>query len=115
MGGKVTIVLLLILGRITKGSMWYKGCSIFEFSTFYRIDIHFVIKIADFGLSEDVYVKNYFRQSGSDKSIKLPVKWMAPESLTDGVFSEKSDVVGILIEYPSQPPHQSQIKTQATG
>ena len=61
---------------------------------FCRIDIHFVIKIADFGLSEDVYAKNYFRQSGSDKSIKLPVKWMAPESLSDGVFSEKSDVVG---------------------
>ena len=53
-----------------------------------------MIKIADFGLSEDVYAKNYFRQSGSDKSIKLPVKWMAPESLSDGVFSEKSDVVG---------------------
>ena len=52
-----------------------------------------MIKIADFGLSEDVYVKNYFRQSGSDKSIKLPVKWMAPESLSDGVFSEKSDMV----------------------
>ena len=62
-----------------------------------RIDIHFVIKIADFGLSEDVYAKNYFRQSGSDKSIKLPVKWMAPESLSDGVFSEKSDVVGFSL------------------
>ena len=60
---------------------------------FLRIDIHFVIKIADFGLSEDIYSKNYFRQSGSDKSVKLPVKWMAPESLSDGVFSEKSDVV----------------------
>ena len=67
-----------------------------------RIDIHFVIKIADFGLSEDVYSKNYFRQSGSDKSVKLPVKWMAPESLSDGVFSEKSDVVGFSLElyYP---------------
>ena len=53
-----------------------------------------MIKIADFGLSEDIYSKNYFRQSGSDKSVKLPVKWMAPESLSDGVFSEKSDVVG---------------------
>ena len=69
----------------------------------HRIDIHFVIKIADFGLSEDIYSKNYFRQSGSDKSVKLPVKWMAPESLTDGVFSEKSDVVsnnGNLHEVP---------------
>ena len=59
----------------------------------FRIDIHFVIKIADFGLSEDMYAKNYFRQSDKDKSTKLPVKWMAPESLTDGLFSEKSDVV----------------------
>ena len=63
----------------------------------YRIDIHFVIKIADFGLSEDVYAKNYFRQTGSDKSTKLPVKWMAPESLTDGIFSEKSDVVSFFL------------------
>ena len=65
-----------------------------------RIDIHFVIKIADFGLSEDVYAKNYFRQTGSDKSTKLPVKWMAPESLTDGIFSEKSDVVGFGMNVP---------------
>ena len=67
------------------------------FSFPFRIDIHFVIKIADFGLSEDVYAKNYFRQTGSDKSTKLPVKWMAPECLTDGIFSEKSDVVGFCL------------------
>ena len=58
-----------------------------------------MIKIGDFGFSEYIYEKNYFRQSGSDKSVKLPVKWMAPESLSDGVFSEKSDVVGINQHY----------------
>lgn len=56
-----------------------------------RIDEDFVIKIADFGLSEDIYLKNYFRQVSS--AVKLPVKWMAPESLHEGVFSVKSDVV----------------------
>jgi len=58
----------------------------------HRLDGHNVIRVSDFGLSEDMYAKNYFRQ---DKfvSVKLPVKWMAPESLNDGLFNEKSDVV----------------------
>ena len=51
-----------------------------------------MIKIADFGLSEDIYSKTYFRQK-SHTSVKLPVKWMALESLQEGVFSEKTDVV----------------------
>ena len=63
-----------------------------------RIDEHFLIKISDFGLSEDVFERNYFRQD-SREAIKLPVKWMAPESLSDGHFSEKSDVVNIDYQY----------------
>ena len=58
-----------------------------------RIDSSLVIKITDFGLAEDVFVKDYFRQGTTDEIVKLPVKWMAPESLSDGHFSEKSDVV----------------------
>lgn len=49
--------------------------------------------MADFGLSVHMDTsKEYFRQN-QDVSIKLPVKWMAPESITDGKFSEKTDVV----------------------
>ena len=60
----------------------------------FRIDENFLIKITDFGLSEDVFERNYFRQeSSTGDGVKLPVKWMAPESLSDGHFSEKSDVV----------------------
>ena len=58
-----------------------------------RIDFHFVIKISDFGLSEDVFQRNYYREGVDGEMAKLPVKWMAPESLSDGHFSEKSDVV----------------------
>ena len=65
--------------------------------TFHRIDEHCVIKIADFGLTEDIYSKTYFRQK-SHSSMKLPVKWMALESLQEGVFSEKTDVVRHLVD-----------------
>ena len=57
-----------------------------------------MIKVADFGLSEDIYCRNYFRQGQvreEGATVKLPVKWMALESLLDGVFSEKTDVVNI--------------------
>ena len=62
-----------------------------------RIDNNFVIKVADFGLSEDIYSRNYFRQVSRDDDVdaqvKLPVRWMALESLNDGIFNEKTDVV----------------------
>ena len=60
-----------------------------------RIDSNFVIKVSDFGLTEDVYAKNYFRQGmlGEGDQVKLPVRWMALESLNNGVFTEKTDVV----------------------
>ena len=72
----------------------YHGYSI-SYPWLYRIDDNFVIKIADFGLSESVYAKSYFRLANHSKA-KLPLKWMAPESLNDGIFTEKTDVVTLL-------------------
>ena len=79
----------------------------FEPLTFYlssfRIDHEGTIKVSDFGLSTGLYEKMYFRQEKTD-SVKLPIKWMAVESIEDGVFSEKSDVVSqsALQFYPSK-------------
>ena len=61
----------------------------------YRLDQNYVIKVADFGLSENTYTTDYFRQKKT-AGIKLPMKWMAYESLTDGIFSEKTDVVSVV-------------------
>jgi len=60
-----------------------------------RLDYEGNIKVSDFGLSEDIYVTGYFRQN-KDDPVKLPFKWMAPESLRDGMFSHKSDVVNFF-------------------
>ena len=62
---------------------------------FCRLDQNYLIKVADFGLSENTYTKDYFRQEQT-AGTKLPIKWMAYESLTDGIFSEKTDVVRSL-------------------
>ena len=48
------------------------------------------VKVADFGLSRDAYITDYYVMSQSNP---LPVKWLAPESLFDKVFSVKTDVV----------------------
>ncbi|KAJ3613607.1 hypothetical protein NHX12_019853 [Muraenolepis orangiensis] len=45
--------------------------------------------VADFGLSKKMYSSDYYRQGSASK---LPVKWMALESLADNVFTCQTDV-----------------------
>ena len=49
------------------------------------------MKVGDFGLAEDMYARGYVREDS--KTVKFPYKWMPPESLEDGLFSQQSDVV----------------------
>ncbi|XP_053328328.1 tyrosine-protein kinase receptor UFO [Spea bombifrons] len=45
--------------------------------------------VADFGLSKKIYNGDYYRQG---RIAKMPVKWIAIESLADRVYTTKSDV-----------------------
>ena len=56
----------------------------------YRLDDEFTVKIADFGLTREVFSKDYYKVKTSNK---LPVKWMALESLHDKISNQKTDVV----------------------
>ncbi|KAL5476074.1 hypothetical protein EMCRGX_G025977 [Ephydatia muelleri] len=59
------------------------------------IDADGVIKVGDFGLSEDVYISGYFRLDKESRGVKLPFKWLAPESIQDGLFNEKTDMLAL--------------------
>jgi len=62
----------------------------------HRMDANGAIKVGDFGFSEDISTSSYYRQKKSDTDVKLPVRWMAPESITVGIFTEKSDIVSAV-------------------
>jgi hypothetical protein len=65
-----------------------------------------IVKIGDFGMSRSLYYTDYYKVSGSTL---LPIRWMAPESISYGEFSEASDVYsfGVLLweifNYGEQP------------
>ena len=47
------------------------------------------VKIADFGLSQDIYSTDYYRLGDS---ALLPIRWMPPEAIVQGKFTLHSDV-----------------------
>lgn len=61
------------------------------------IDENKVCKVADFGFARDIYVENHYTRK--TQGGRFPIKWMAIESLLDGVSTTKSDVwsFGVLI------------------
>ena len=48
-----------------------------------------IAKIADFGMSRDVYRADYYKKEGR---ALLPLKWMPPEAFMEGIFTSKTDV-----------------------
>ncbi|XP_045427956.1 insulin-like growth factor 1 receptor isoform X2 [Pipistrellus kuhlii] len=73
------------------------------------------VKIGDFGMTRDIYETDYYRKGGKGL---LPVRWMSPESLKDGVFTTHSDVwsfgvvlweIATLAEQPYQGLSNEQV------
>ena len=65
-----------------------------------------MIKVADFGLTEDLYNTNYFRREKGQgpNEEKVPIRWMAPESIENDIYTEATDVVSCrsYVEYKSE-------------
>ena len=53
-------------------------------------------KVADFGLARDVYGDGQYVKTGGGR---VPIKWMAPESIQDQIYTTRSDVwsFGVLL------------------
>nr|XP_029541773.1 macrophage-stimulating protein receptor-like [Oncorhynchus nerka] len=62
------------------------------------LDESYTVKVANFGMARDVFDKEYYSIQDHRKA-KLPVKWMAIESLQTQKFTAKSDVwsFGVLM------------------
>lgn len=55
------------------------------------------VKVADFGLSRDVYETEFYLSLHADTD--LPVKWLPPESVERREFTAKSDIVIIIFSF----------------
>ena len=63
------------------------------------LDHVFTAKISDFGMARQLQSTDYYRQAAQTSNWKLPLRWMAPESFTDGTWDLKSDIwmCGVLL------------------
>jgi len=63
----------------------------------YRVNERGICKVADFGLSRELLLRDYYRVENG--TTPVPVRWMAPECLEVSVFTTMSDVVSKVIVF----------------
>ena len=56
-----------------------------------RVSEFKIIKLADFGMSKDLYSSSYYVESNKEKP--KPIRWMAPECLKRNIYNAQSEVV----------------------
>ena len=91
------LVLLLyteiwLLETACKSCRYLERHSCIFFQTIVRLSEEGIVKIADFGMARFLQQEDYYRQH-SNKPV--PIKWMAPESVLQKIYTEESDVVSI--------------------
>ncbi|XP_054751348.2 hepatocyte growth factor receptor-like [Lytechinus pictus] len=85
--------LLEFCRQIAEGMMYLSGLKFVHRDLAARncmLDEDMVVKVADFGLSRDIYERDYY--SAKDRTAKLPVRWMAMECLERNIYNTRTDV-----------------------
>ncbi|CAI8046035.1 Tyrosine-protein kinase transforming protein SEA, partial [Geodia barretti] len=90
-------IMLNMAYHITKGMEYLSGHKFVHRDLAARncmIDEKGIVKVADFGLTEDMYCRKYFRRDKSEPGgeEKVPIRWMAPESIKNDIYNEATDV-----------------------
>ena len=66
-----------------------------KISSAHRLDDKGDVKVGDFGLDDRKYTIGYVRDPS--QTVKVSFRWLAPESLEKGIFSEQSDIVSSIL------------------
>ncbi|XP_065053384.1 fibroblast growth factor receptor 1-like [Rhopilema esculentum] len=86
-------MLLKFAWQITKGMTHLSAFKVIHRDLASRnilVDENLVCKISDFGFARDIYIEDQYMKKSQGG--RFPIKWMAIESLLDGISTSKSDV-----------------------